>query len=306
MKSPNFFIVGAPKCGTTALYEYLKSHPSIFLPKVKKEPHYFCTDISGRKRLSLEAYLSLFEEATESSLAIGEASVWYLMSNVAITNINQFDSDARIIVMLRNPVDAAYSLHHHLYNMCDESEPDFETAWQLQESRRKGNNIPETARCEKWLQYCKVYSYADHLERLWSVFPREQTCVILFDDFIKNTHSSYQEVLRFLNCPDDSRQRFPPVNESSKVRSRLISRLQGHQPRWIRSTKRLLRIKSLGIAKIAGKLNVRRQKRPAMAAHVRQEVAAAFSNDIARTSQLLGRDLSHWVEPHIPASEVSS
>src|SRR5438093_1590857 len=108
IRLPTFFIVGAPRCGTTALYTYLRQHPDLFLPE-NKEPHFFGSDLyhPGFVR-NLDEYLSLFLEAGNKKRA-GEASVWYLYSRNAAAEIMAFCPSARIIAMLRNPVDMMYS-----------------------------------------------------------------------------------------------------------------------------------------------------------------------------------------------------
>ncbi len=113
MKKPDFFIVGAPKCGTTSLYHYLAQHPDIFTPTIK-ESYYFCPDITAKihnkpKVNSLEEYLSLFEDS--HGKICGEASVLYLVSEVAAQKIKDFNPNAKIIIMLREPVSLMYSLH---------------------------------------------------------------------------------------------------------------------------------------------------------------------------------------------------
>jgi uncharacterized protein with GYD domain len=123
---PNFVILGAPKCGTTALSEYLREHPRVFVSR-PKEPHYFCDDwdyyyAPGER--TQEHYLHLFDDATDDHLAIGEASVWYLYSTTAARNIAAFDPAMRVIVMVRNPVELVPSLHSQLRYMLDEDEPD--------------------------------------------------------------------------------------------------------------------------------------------------------------------------------------
>ena len=139
-RRPNFFILGAPKCGTTALSEYLREHPRAFVSQ-PKEPHYFCGDFDyyyAPGQRSEEHYLRLFDAATDDHLAVGEASVWYLYSADAARNIAAFDPATRVIVMLRNPVDLVPSLHSQLLYMLDEDEPDPARAWELQEARRRG------------------------------------------------------------------------------------------------------------------------------------------------------------------------
>ncbi|UCC88813.1 MAG: sulfotransferase, partial [Anaerolineales bacterium] len=106
---PNFFIVGAPRCATTALYRYLCDHPNIFMPRVK-EPHFFAEDISvGKPTKTLDWYMGLFEESSEEHLAVGEASVFYLYSSVAVRRIYEFNKEAKIIVILRTLFLRKYS-----------------------------------------------------------------------------------------------------------------------------------------------------------------------------------------------------
>jgi hypothetical protein len=128
---PNFFIVGAPKCGTTALYEYLRLHPNIFMPQYK-EPHSFATDLGAYPLIkSPDAYAELFRDACGRHLRVGEASVYYLRSSTAIANIHDFDPEAKIIALFRNPVDLVHALHAQLLYVGEEVVPDFEAAWRL-------------------------------------------------------------------------------------------------------------------------------------------------------------------------------
>ncbi len=166
---PNFFIVGAPKCGTTALYEYLRPHPNIFMPELK-EPHFFAKDLGTYPRIkTLEDYTGLFAGSTPEHLRVGEASVYYLRSSVAIANIHGFNPDARIIAMFRNPVDMVYSLHSQLLYWSEEIEPDFETAWRLQERRSQGLQLPPHSRGSFLLQYAQVGRFGTQTDRLLSV-----------------------------------------------------------------------------------------------------------------------------------------
>ena len=110
MKKPDFFILGAPKCGTTSLADWLREHPSIFMCG-PKEPHYFNSDSEHHGAVDLPHYESLFEDADDSHLAVGEASVWYLVSETAVDNILQYQPRARFIICIRNPVEMAVSLH---------------------------------------------------------------------------------------------------------------------------------------------------------------------------------------------------
>src|SRR5210317_560697 len=107
---PNFFILGAPKCGTTSLAYWLSQHPNVYVSP-DKEPLHYSTDFPASTPHSERSYLDLFAEATEQHIAIGEASVWYLRSKDAVANIENEIPEAKYIVMLRNPVEMAPSLH---------------------------------------------------------------------------------------------------------------------------------------------------------------------------------------------------
>ena len=140
MKIPNFFIVGAPKCGTTAMNDYLDQHPDVFM--AHKELHYFGNDLQVKNRISEQEYLQHFKDAVNEKI-IGEASVWYLFSATAAKEIKSFSPDAKVLIMLRNPVDVIYSLHsQHLYDG-NEDVLDFESALALDDERKAGRGIQD-------------------------------------------------------------------------------------------------------------------------------------------------------------------
>ena len=157
-RSVDFFIAGSPKCGTTALFEYLAAHPSVFMPPCK-EPNFFCADIDTGSRSSLSAYRTLFAAAPPHTLT-GEASALYLYSEVAIPSIMAHNPSAKIIVMLRHPVEAARSLYGALRSHGHENAADFERAWGLQATRRNGKGLPPGWPDPKTLQYGAIYRYA--------------------------------------------------------------------------------------------------------------------------------------------------
>ncbi|NEP15031.1 MAG: sulfotransferase domain-containing protein, partial [Symploca sp. SIO2C1] len=214
MNKPNFFIAGAPKCGTTAMAEYLRRHPNIFM-SLPKEPHYFAEDFPKIRSIqTLKQYMELFNQVTPEHLIVGEASTTYLYSSVALKNIYQFNQDAKILVMLRNPVDLVYSLHsHHLYNGF-EAEKNFKIAWKMQDLRRNGLSIPKTCREPEKLQYKQVALLGAQIEKLLAIFPPQQVKIVLFDDFLVSPKAVYEEILSFMNIPSDGRLEFPKINES--------------------------------------------------------------------------------------------
>ena len=302
MKRPNFFIVGAPKCATTALYEYLKTHPNIFMSSRMKEPCFFCEDFPYQRLVeSMDEYLQLFDDANENHQIIGEASVWYLYSKVAIQNLYEFNPDSKLVVMLRNPVEQVYAMHMQCYIMAYDTETDFEIAWRLQENRKNGKDLPDTCKVEQFLQYKEIASYSAQIERLLSIFPRDQVKFILYDDFKSNTRQVYLDVLDFLGLEDDNRHEFPAENPSQRYKIHWLGDFLLDQPRWLEIlkswVKRIFRIKRLTmISSFIKKHNVEVGKREPLPPHLITELKNEFREDVARVSSLIQRDLSHWCD----------
>lgn len=297
---PNFFIVGAPKCGTTALYEYLRPHPSIFMPKLK-EPHFFAKDLGTYPRIkTLQEYIEIFAESTEEHLRVGEASVYYLRSSVAIPNIREFNPDARIIAMFRNPVEMVYSLHSQLLYVSEETVSDFEAAWRLQERRSRGIDLPPAIRSPLLVQYAQIGQFGTQAQHVLSLFPREQVKLILYDDFTASPQRVYDEVIDFLGIPHDGRTAFPRINENKRARVAWLRALYRKPPAVLRDAIRNLK-QAVGEERISAvkkkmvALNTVREQRPPLSPEFRAELVAGFRQEVALLSHLLNRDLSHWV-----------
>ena len=297
-KKPNFFMVGAPKCGTTALSEYLREHPNIFM-STPKEPHYFATDMEGYRFVKTENdYLGLFGNVTKEHKAIGEASVYYLYSKDAIKNIFAYNKEAKIIIMLRNPVEMVYSLHSQLVESANEDVRDFMTAWELVEKRKSGDMLPENSKDHKVLFYDEIGKYNEQLENVYKYFNSEQVKIILFDDFKVNTKKIYEEILEFLNVPQDNRGKFPIINENAEPRNFWLNSLMKKQPKLLEITinklKLILGIKQSGIGKMIISMNTKKAKRKILSDTLKQEVYKNYEPDIFKLSKLLNIDLINW------------
>lgn len=289
MKKPNFFIVGAAKSGTSALYRYLREHPNIFMPELK-EPHFFATDHPNQRIIrTMDEYLRLFYPAGSQHLAVGEASPQYLRSDLALQNIRDFNPQARIIIMLRNPVDRIYSLHSHMVFNFDETITDFAAAW-----REKGmNNRNHTA-----FDYKAAGKLSEHIYSILRLFPREQVMIILFDDFIKEPLAVYKEVLQFLSVPYDGRIVFPPVNESKRWKYPFIGRILSQPPQFVRALTSIYKSVT-GVSVLRWKKSLRQSlsyhtKKNPLDPELRAEMFLEFDAEIDRIAAILGRDLSFW------------
>lgn len=281
MRGPNFFIIGAPKCGTTSMYRYLSAHPSVYMPALK-EPHYFATDLPNRRYVKTEGdYLALFSGATDEHLAVGEASVWYLYSREAPSKIRQFYAEARLIVFFRNPVDFVQSLHDQ-FAYDQGRDPDFSEAW-----RKNSDRLLEFG------------SFGAQFQRLLTVFPREQILVVLFDDLLADPRVEYERVLRHLGISDDGRTVFPAHNARKLHRSGWLADFIMHTPdplaRAWRGLKKATGVRHVGVLDRLSRLNTKVAPRPRIDSRLRTETRRAFTQDIELLASLIQRDLSHWL-----------
>jgi len=225
---PDFFIVGHPKSGTTALYEALRSHPQIFMPELK-EPVYFATELPRQAHrytapATLEQYLSLFAGAAPGQLK-GEASASYLWSRAAAAGIAELKPDARIVAILREPASFLRSFHLQCVQSQNETEKDFGRALALEETRREGREIPRRSSWPQLLLYSEQVRYVEQLERFHAVFPREQVLVLIYDDFRADNEGTLRKVLDFLEVDPDSPVELGEANPSVRMRSQQLDEM---------------------------------------------------------------------------------
>lgn len=290
IQHPDFFIIGAPKSGTTALGKYLSEHPQVLFSK-PKEPHFFNDDLSYRDITTMDEYLRCFEHGRGDEKAVGEGSTLYLFSQTAVPNITRAYPEAKFIVMLRNPIDAAQSAHWQAMISVGENIRDFRDAWKAQYERQKGDRIPKANRVREALQYGELFRYAGQLERLFDTVSREQVLILLYDDFKRETAKSYARVLQFLDLDQIELDAYPVVNQSKRPRSLLVTRLIGQSARL---KKKLGISRSFGVLNTARGWNTARMERPELPVDFRSELRSYFRDDIDRTAVLIGRDLSGW------------
>jgi hypothetical protein len=294
---PTFFIVGAPKSGTTALDSYLADHPLIHMAR-PKEPHYFATDLPRYRDVSTESdYIRLFDTAGDKEIG-GDASVFYLYSKQAIPLIKRFDPSARLILMLRNPVDIVHSFHSQLLFGGDEEIKSFAEAWHATPARKGGERIPKHCRAKELLYYDEIARLGSQLERVLEEFPREQVHVIFFEDFAADTRHEYGRVLEFLRLPDDGRTDFPRVNANRRHRiglTPLINRSAG----WLRGPvgriKRALAIEEIGLLDRLKAWDRVYEDREPLSAELKRSIFSVYESDIELLARLTNRDLDHWL-----------
>jgi Sulfotransferase domain len=294
---PDFFIVGAFKSGTTALWEYLRRHPQVFMP-FHKEPNFFGDDLTRHYgRLSMADYLALFRDA-QPAQRVGEASTWYLYSSSAAREIAEFSPEAQIIVLLRNPIDVMYAQHSQLLFRADENLTDFATALAAEPARHRGEELRPPPLRPETLFYRESVQFAEQLGRYFDVFGRGRVHVAMFDDLVADTAATYRAVLEFLGLDPTFRPDFTAYNQNRRVRFGRLQRLVYRPPGpLLGAANRLRRFPFVHRLRDAVlRLNTRAGERQAMDPDLRRELLAEFSPEIERLSGMIGRDLSVWRE----------
>ncbi len=191
---PNFFIVGTVKGGTTSLYEYLKQHPQVFMAS-PKEPHFFSNlkpsqEYLGKRVVSNRAdYLSLFKEASHFN-AVGEASTSYLWEKETPYRIKKCIPNAKIIIILRDPIDRAFS--HYLMDVRDglQDRPFYDALLEDYSATEKGYFISHL--------YVELGMYYKQVKRYIDAFGRQSLLILSFDDFKRDSGMVFGKVARFL------------------------------------------------------------------------------------------------------------
>lgn len=296
IRKPDFFIVGAPKCGTTAMQYYLRQHPDIFMPE-EKELHFFGNDLNFRRsRPNEDEYLSYFRKAGNEK-RIGEASVWYLYSKSAPNEIKSFSTSASIIIMLRNPVDMLYSLHSQFVYNGWEPITDFKAAINAEEGRKKGYNfIPESPIFVEAYFYRELGLFTSHVKRWIDTFGYENVKIVIFENFTRDTAGVCKEIFRFLCVDEDFKVKFKIVNPNKTVRFMALSDFLNNPSPVVLKLGKFLVPKLLRTLLIQGlhSINTKYEPRPPMPFTLRQHLQEYFRPEVEKLSNLLGRDLTFW------------
>jgi len=228
MAYPDFFITGHPKCGTTALFKFLEQHPGIYMPSTK-EPNFFAKDFCRDAepgtffyQMSPTEYLSLFDGAGPNQIC-GEASACYLYSPEAVHRIHEFNPDAKLIAIFREPVSFLRSLHLQLLKneSAREDVVDFQEALALEPRRKKGKEIPRRCLLPEFLYYSEWVQYSEQLKRVYRHFDREQVLVLIYEDFKQDNAGVYRTILEFIGADPSFSPRFGSYNRGGdRVKSR--------------------------------------------------------------------------------------
>jgi len=290
---PDFIVVGAAKAGTTALYWYLADHPQVFMSRVK-ETNYFAFGLDERGHLlygdpelhhfpitTLDAYERSFEGAGDAR-AVGEASPIYLECPQSATRIRDTVPDARILCGLRDPIDRAYS-DYQMY---------------LRSRGRRFDPARELTPSAAWARpdshWMQISMYHEALRRYFDVFPRERIFVFLFDDLKADQVGLVRDIYRFLGADDGFVPDFgTPHNVGGMPASMLLERVLTNDS-LRRAVDPWIPQRAADWARRTRTRNLRRA--PRLPSELGKELRERFREDIGQTAELIGRDLSFWLE----------
>jgi hypothetical protein len=301
---PDFFIVGHPKSGTSALYKMLRIQPQIYMPDVK-EPSFFVSELAPRLRKlkspkhpdTLEGYMALFAPAAVEQ-RVGEATPSYLWSHAAAGRIAEVQPAARIIAILREPASFLRSLHMQFVRSHVDTEKSLRKAIALDELRREGKALPRDSTRPEALVYSEHVCYVEQLQRYHAVFPRDQVLVLIYDDFRADNEATVRRVLRFLDLDDtvaiDLIEANPAVEIRSPVLYELVRSLSmggGPASRTAKAAIKALTPQRMRHEALAIEFRAQRGKPRPADEELMLELRRRFMSKVVALSEYLDRDL---------------
>lgn len=310
LNKPNLFVVGAAKAGTTALQKNLGEHPDIYFSPIK-EPHFFSDDIDVtkfRKDFAQDVafdldkyllnqplpshhqafirnetkYLELFRDADQQPL-LAEASASYLWSEHAAENIHRFNSEAKVIILLRNPVDRAFS-HYGMDARMNYAEVSFIDAL------KADNALPDRLWGNASL-YVDLGLYASQVERYLKVFAREQILIIWHEELKEQPVETSERLFSFLDIKPHAGTDITQKHNVAKVpKNALVKNILANglikkmrQQQWAQS-----------LAPLLSSFFIKKNDLPEITQEERSAAYPFFAKDISRLAQLLNTNLDHW------------
>lgn len=299
---PTFLIIGAQRAGTTSLYRYVGQHPAVFVSPVK-ETNFFAADWSaiesedlGASKASIRdvnAYRHLFQ-GSEHCEARGEASPSYLSAVGAPDRIHGLVPDTKLIVLLRNPIERAYSRYLQARLKGREQAPTFEEA--LDHQSRLLDQEAWLPWKHGFVTYYDGGMYAKHIERYWTYFAKGQLGVWLYDDLRSDTAKVCAEVFDFIGVDSAYEVQTERFNASGVPRSALLDRAIRAGRNTTPAVKRWVRrwMPDSFHSRVRSAHN-RNFEKPQMKSDTRAHLVEVFRADVERLQRLIGRDLSHWL-----------
>ena len=288
MRKPDFFIVGQTRSGTNSLQFQLEQHPEIFISKNTKTIFGFKKQINSEKE-----YLNQFTKIKQK--IIGERNTDYLVCSTSAEKIKKFNPNAKIIMILRNPIDVMYSVHSTaLSRGIDENIQDFETALDEQENR-KIDEEKNPGKYSPFVFYYDVGKYSIQVKRYIENFEPKNILIIKFEEFIENPHSQFKNICDFLDINSDFIPTIKKMNQYRTVRNQKLKKIADLAPKNAIGQKM---IKSKTVKRIYSKINRPAFTREKLKISVRDKIIQEIKTDIDDLSKSVKMDFSYWYKSY--------
>lgn len=323
-------VVGAPRCGTTTLSHFLKTHPAICSPFVK-EPHFFAQndlrevpDDALREKTEAE-YLDRFFAHCGADRRVGtDASVSYLYTPEQMAPILRLWPDSRFIIAVRDPLEMLPSLHRRLIYIGDETIGRFEDAWAAVPARAAGRRIPRSCVDPRWLRYDEAGRYGSYVERLFATVGRERCLIVVFDDLSSDPRGQYLRLMEFLGLEPVEGIELEPQRQGYDVRFGWLQRLLKRPPKPMREflagehyrqREKTLEGDAIESSTIERIFSVRKQllrwnRKPhrvqPLPIALQQDIRLHLREEVDKLASLIGRDLGHWLQPRVGSKRLAS
>lgn len=274
---PNFLVIGAEKAGTTWLYEKLRRHPEVYMPRVK-ELFYFSND--GSEGKTREWYEKHFEAAP----AVGEATPAYMYNEQAPRRIANMIPDVKLIACLRHPTDRIYSQY-----------------WMNQGLGEVDCTFEEVVR-ERREKYVQHGLYGEQFDRYLSHFDRDQLLILISEEVFSDPSASLNKICSFLGVDDSFYQGQEWImsreNPAARTRSKLVLDMMRAIATWMRHTEGarqvLDAVKAMGLADLIKDANRKPREYPQMDPGVRKELDEYYAPTVQRVEEIIGRRIDTW------------
>ena len=281
---PNFFIVGAPKSGTTNMSYYLMQHPQVFMPE-NLEPYYFARlDVPQNYKREIisdeKKYLSLFKNA-KNCKAVGESSPVYLYCPHSALEIKNRFPNSKLIISLRNPIEIAYSEYFSLKFMGFDQNRSFDELLDSSEEQLTRNEFHIDSLLEAGF-------YSKHIKRFQKIFSKNQIKIIIFEEYIKNTVPTIDSILSFLGIKESITFDVSPKGAYKIPRNFASQKLMNNST--FRKAAKFV-IPTVTRQKIGERFLVKESSRPPLKQNQRKRLTQIYQDDVENLSELLGRNL---------------
>jgi len=305
MQGQSLFLAGVPKSGTSAVVNWLGQHPDVVVSR-PKEPNYFNTDLPLGLCADDAQYLSYFRVAVGRAPRVRcDGSILYGYSAVAAQRIARACPAARVVIVVRDPVEVMHAWHGQMRYTGNEPIADFDAALGAEARRAAGSRrglVGLAARCPALLCYRRLAAFAEQIERFYGALGRESVLVLTHDEMLGEPHAAYAAVLRHAGLDDAHR---PNVRRMNEFKERRWLPLHRAVKRCAAAPSRRLLAPFLRQRLIRGwdRLTSRDGRRPPIDPELRHRLAEELRPEVQRLAALIGRDLSRWCSPSSLAAE---